>query len=280
MPFLLKVNMFIAAFIDGLRSLFFPRLWTPFLIFALISAGIAYMLLNPFSSIWSGIIVPIGKSRLFGGGEAFVHYPGHLLITPSIYSRLSLLMSIIFDTALGASAFIIFAGFFAGEKVKFITAVKKAIGRYHQLILAGIFVYAVLLFLGWLVPQFATDFLKQSPRRIFVFSVAFKVFLFFVFSPFIYIVPYIILKRENFFSALHKSVKTWLKNFFTSFFLVAITQGLTLPISLGLEYSGWLADRFGPEITGLLIFADIIIFMIASFLFTAILTRIFTEYHE
>ena len=280
MAMILKLNNFISAFIDGLKSLFFIRLWKPFVIFALLSAAAAIVVLNPFSSIWSGLIVPLGKSKLFGGGEAFVHYPGHLLIAPSVYGRINLLLSIVFDSILSASAFVIFAGFFANEKIKFMSAVKKAFSRYHWLILASVFIYAVLLLVAWLVPQFFAEFLKGSPRRIFVFNVAFKFFQFFVLAPFIYIVPFIILRDENFLVAVWKSLKTWIKNFFTSFFLVAVPLSLTLPLALGENYVLWLSERFGPGIISVLLFAEIFVFMIASFLFTAMLTRIFTEYHE
>ncbi len=280
MSMILKLNNFISAFIDGLKSLFFIRLWKPFFIFALLSAVAAIVVLNPFSSVWSGLIVPLGKSKLFGGGEAFVHYPSHLLIAPSVYGRISLLLSVVFDSLLSASAFVIFAGFFAGEKMKFMAAVKKAFSRYHWLILASVFIYAILLLVAWLVPQFFEEFLKGSPRRIFVFNIAFKIFQFFVLAPFIYIVPYIILRDENFLVAVGKSLKTWVKNFFTSFFLVAVPLSLTLPLALGENYVLWLSERFGPGIISLLLFAEIFVFMIASFLFTAMLTRIFTEYHE
>lgn len=280
MSMLLKLNNFISAFIDGLKCLFFIRLWKPFFIFALISAAAAIIILNPFSSIWSGIIVPLGKSKLFGGGEAFVHYPGHLLVSPSVYGRINLILSIVFDSLLAAAAFVIFTGFFAGEKIKLMTALKKAFSRYHWLVLANVFVYAVLLLVAWLVPQFFADFLKGSPRRIFLFNVVFKIFQFFVLAPFIYMVPYIILRDENFLAALWKSLRMWIKNFFTSFFLVAVPLSLTLPLALGENYVIWLSERFGPEIVSLLLYVEIIVFMIASFLFTAMLTRIFTEYHE
>ena len=80
--------------------------------------------------------------------------------------------------------------------------------------------------------------------------------------------------------AVWKSLKTWIKNFFTSFFLVAVPLSLTLPLALGENYVLWLSERFGPEIISLLLFTEIFVFMIASFLYTAMLTRIFTEYHE
>jgi hypothetical protein len=277
---LLKLNNFISAFIDGLKCLFFIRLWKPFVIFALISAAAAIVVLNPFSSIWSGIIVPLGKSKLFGGGEAFVHYPGQLLVSPTVYGRINLVLSIVFDSLLSAAAFVIFAGFFVGEKIKLMTALKKALSRYHWLVIANVFVYAVLLLVTWLVPQFFEDFLRGSPRRIFLFNIVFKFFQFFVLAPFIYIMPYIILRDENFIAALWKSLRMWIKNFFTSFFLVAVPLSLTLPLALGENYVMWLSERFGPEIISLLLYLEIIVFMIASFLFTAMLTRIFTEYHE
>jgi hypothetical protein len=275
-----KINNFISVFIDGLKSLFYYRLWTPFVLLAILSFFVAYMIYNPFASFWSGLILAIGKSKFFGGGSAFAHYPNHLLIAPSIYSRVSILPAIIVESLISAGAFVIFAGFYSGQKVGFFAAVKKAFSRYHFLILSSIIIYGLLLFVSWIIPGFFEEFLKGSPRRLIIFSIAMRFLLFFVLSPFIYVVPYIVLQDENIVSAFGKSIKTWFKNFFTTFFVVAITQGITLPFFIALDFSIDVSEMFNPGILSYILYAGIISVMIASFLFTSMVTRFFAEYHE
>ncbi|HDS01388.1 MAG TPA: hypothetical protein ENO07_05140, partial [candidate division Zixibacteria bacterium] len=244
MSAILKINNFISAFIDALKSIFYIRLWTPFFIFFLISIAFAYMILNPFSGPWSGFVTWIGASSLFGGGEAFTHYPQHLLISPSVHSHLNLVLSIIVDSLLTGAAFIIFAGFFRAQKVKFSEAVSRAFSSYHWLVLASAVIYAILYAVQLLLPEIFMQMLIGNPRRMFFFIVALKLFMFLVFSPLVYTIPYIVLKNENFFSAFLNSIRFFLKNIFTTFFAIFITQLVVLPFSLSLDYSGWIADKF------------------------------------
>ena len=81
-------------------------------------------------------------------------------------------------------------------------------------------------------------------------------------------------------TAFKKSFKTCFKNFFTTFFLVFITQGIVLPLSVILDLGVYVTDKFGPEILIWILYLQILVYMIASFLFIAMLTRIFEEYHE
>lgn len=275
-----KINNFVSAFVDALKSIFYIRLWTPFFILMLVSAAIAYMVLNPFAGPWAGIITAIGKSGLFGGGDAFVHYPQHLLISPAVHSRIGLIFTILLDSLLTGAAFIMFAGFFSGEKIGFIGSLKKAFSKYHHLIILNIIIYAILLSLNLVLPKLFIGSIAGYGKRMLMFIFAFRVFLFFIFSFFIFAVPYIVLNNENVFTAILKSFKTFFKNFFTAFFAVFITQILIMPFSMGMDYGSTIAQKFSPETIGVLLYLEIFATMIASFLFTAMVTRFFTEYHE
>jgi len=280
MTVLNKINNFIAVFIDGLKSLFYIRLWTPFFLFAVISAFVAYMLLHPYNSLWSGLITSIGQSKLFGGHEAFLHYPTHMLLVSSVFGRVNNVISIIFESILTASAFIIFVGFFEGQKIKFGFALKQALKKYHLLILTSIIIYALFILMNELIPPIFLEMFKGSPRRILLFAVVYSFFIFAVLAPFIYVMPYIIIKDEGIISAFKKSFKTFFKNSFTSYFLVFVTQILVLPFSLALNFGSIVADRFSPDMLGWLLYGQIGAYFIASIIFTAMMTRIFVEYHE
>jgi hypothetical protein len=280
MTILDKINNFVSAFVDALKSIFYIRLWTPFFILLLVSGALAYMVLNPFAGPWSGIIISIGKTGLFGGGEAFIHYPQHLLISPAVHSRIGLIFSIFLDSLLTGAAFIMFAGFFSGQKIGFFESVKKALSKYHHLIILNIIIYAVLMAVNLTLPKMFMGSIAGYGKRMFVFILAFRMLLFFIFSFFIFAMPYVVLQNENAFSAILKSFKTFFKNFFTAFFAVFITQILILPFSMGMDYGSIIAQKFSPETIGVLLYLEIFATMIASFLFTAMVTRFFTEYHE
>jgi hypothetical protein len=280
MTILVKINNFVSAFVDALKSIFYLRLWTPFFIFMLISGALAYMVLNPFAGPWSAAIISIGKSGLFGGGEAFIHYPQHLLISPAVHSRLGLILSVFLDSLLTGVAFIMFAGFFSGNRIGFIQAIKRALSRYQHLIILNLIIYAILMAVNLLLPQIFEGALIGNTRRIFVFILGFRLLLFFIFSFFIFAIPYVVLQNENVFTAILKSFRTFFRNFFTAFFAVFITQLLIQPFTLGIDYSATIAQKFSPETISVLLYLEIFTTMIASFLFTAMVTRLFTEYHE
>lgn len=275
-----KINNFIAVFIDGIKALFYVRLWTPFFLFMMISLFVAYMMLHPYNSLWSGLITSIGQSKLFGGHSAFLHYPTHMLMVSSVFGRVNHLISIIFESVLTASAFIIFVGFFEERKIKFGFAFKQVIKKYHLLVLTSIVIYALFSILNELIPPIFLDMFKGSPRKILLFAVIYNFFIFAVLAPFIYMVPYIVIKDEGIFSAFKKSVKTFFKNSFTSYFMIFVTQILVLPFSLALTFGSIVADRFSPDMLGWLLYGQIGVYFIASIIFTAMMTRIFVEYHE
>ncbi len=280
MSAIVKINNFIAALIDGIKSFFYIRLWSPFFIYAIVSAIVAFMVFNPFSSIWSGLIIPIGKSSLFGGGSAFVHYPQHLLMSPVVYSRIGVILAVLIESVLVGAAILMFADFFSGQKLKFSDAIRQAFSKYPFLILTNILIYAVIFAMSYLLQDVLSNFLEGSPRRQLAFSVGINFLLFLFIAPFIYIIPYLVLHDENWFVAIGKSIKTFFKNFFTTYFLIAVTQLLVLPFSIMLNNSRWLMQKFSPGIIEPLQYIQIGAYMIASFLFTAMLTRIFVEYHE
>lgn len=280
MSALLKLNNFIAAYIDALRSMFYIRLWSPFFIFTLISLAIAFMLLNPFAGFWSALVVAIGKAKLFSGGPGFVHYPQHMIMVPGVYGKVSIIVSILFDSILTATGFIMFARFFAGEQVRFFESLKDAFRKYLWLVLASVLVYAVLYLVSRFVPEIFRDFLIGSPRRQIAFDFAFKIFMFFVLSPFVYIQPYLVIDNENLLVAIGKSIKMWFRNFFSTFFAIFLTQLLLLPFAVGMDFSFRLASSYSPELINWLLYGHVVLFMFASFLLTAMLTRFFVEYHE
>ncbi|MBD3381761.1 MAG: hypothetical protein GF404_06160 [candidate division Zixibacteria bacterium] len=280
MSALLKLNNFIAAFIDALRSMFYIRIWAPFFIFMLISLAVAFMLLNPFSGFWSGLAIAIGKTKLFSGGPGFVHYPQHMIMVPGVYGKVSIIVSILFDSILTATGFIMFARFFAGEQVRFFESLKDAFRKYLWLVLASILVYAVLYLVSRYLPEVFRDFLVGSPRRQIAFDFAFKVFMFFVLSPFVYIQPYLVIDDENLLVAVGKSIKMWFRNFFSTFFAIFLTQLLLLPFAVGMDFSFRLASSYSPELINWLLYGHVVLFMFASFVLTAMLTRFFVEYHE
>ena len=280
MSAILKINNFIAAFIDALKSVFYVRLWTPFFIFFLISIAFAYMILNPFAGPWSGFIIWIGTNSLAGGSEAFTHYPQHLLFSPTVHSHLNLVLSVLIDSLLTGTAFVIFAGFYRAKRISFAEAISRAFASYHWLVLASVVIYAVLYLVQLLIPKIFMQMLIGNPRWMFSFIVGLKMFLFLVFSPLVYIIPYIVLQNKSFFSALVSSIRFFLKNIFTTFFAIFITQLIVLPFSLSLDYSGWIAEKFSPETIAVILYIEIFAAMIASFLLTAMLTRFFIEYNE
>jgi len=280
MSAIVKINNFIAALIDGIKSFFYIRLWSPFFIFAVVSAIVAFMILHPFSSIWSGLIVPIGKSKLFNGGAAFVHFPNHLLIAPSVHGRLTIILAIFLESILWAASILMFTDFYSGQKLKFGDAIRQAFSKYPFLILTNILIYTLTIAVSFIIPDFFRDILEGSPRRQLLFAVAMNFLIYFCYAPFIYVIPYLVLHDENWFRAIGKSIKTFFKNFFTTYFMIFFTQIIILPLSLALTFGTWVSNKFSPETLTIVLYLYIGVYMIASFLLVAMLTRIFLEYHE
>ena len=275
-----KINNFISVFIDALKSLFYIRLWTPFFLFAVLSTALAYIILHPYNSIWTGLVIPIGTSGLFSGGPAFLHYPTHILLAPAVYTKVNLIFAVLLETLLLAGAVIVFNGFYNRQKICFGEGFSRAAKKYLPLVITSIIIYVVFYILGRYLPPMFTQSMRGSPLRLAAFLCVFYTFMFAVLSPFIYVMPFLVLKNENLVTAFKKSFKTCFKNFFTTFFMIFITQGIVLPLSIILDLGVYVTDKFGPEIIIWILYLQILVYMIASFLLVAMLTRIFEEYHE
>ena len=101
-----------------------------------------------------------------------------------------------------------------------------------------------------------------------------------ILAMFMYVLPYILIDGERFVAALGKSVRTFFRNFVSSYVLAVVPYLLVLPLSAALFDPVLIVTRFSPELVLYLLIGQIVANMIASFVFASSVLRFYWEYAE
>ncbi|NNF06290.1 MAG: hypothetical protein HKN21_05990 [Candidatus Eisenbacteria bacterium] len=240
------------------KRFFKGGLWAPFLLLTLIQI-IALGLLLTFHQPWSQWgMMPLLK---WSGGEGAVHYPYFFSVMPVAFARITLILGILLSSWLIGVATLKFAESF-GRKVTD-RPWSHAFKFYPHLILLTA-VTSVVVFTAFLSQRLVPSdlFLTNSAARWGVrFGTQFLAVVIQAF--FIYGVAWIVLKEENFMSAIKSSFSTAKSIFLPTVILVGITAMFQFPLSYVQGRGDLITNKFQPEmmigIMGVEIFAELIL---------------------
>ncbi len=190
-------------------------------------------------------------------GEAFIHYPGNLVVLPRLFYYKQIAIYIIFGAFLTAVAVNIFKNIKRGLPVK-----AKAMARNTLKSYASLLIYAILLSVLVFALQRADTFIFSKAIRLLarllpmsmapVYSIGFPVFLFLsnlIMQTFlIATIPIIVMEKAPLLKALARSIMLGWRNFLTIFTLIFLPFFIYLPIILIKSFSTQIMDRTFPEI--------------------------------
>jgi hypothetical protein len=242
-----------------------PIILLPFFIVAFLE-GLALELIyfstrKPISFIAAPII------RKFSG-EAFLHYPFHLVKLPKHFYYSQILIYIFFAVFLTAITINIVRNIKAGLPLKTNALIKNALNRYLSFVVFGIIMTAMLLILQRVDTIIFSKLAFMVSKRLpqlgpAIFSIASMIF-FFLTNVILYLflllaLPIIVIKKKSLLGALGKSIGLGFLNFLHIFTLIFLPLFLYLPVTVLKGYSSVLAHKTFPEMTLLIVAFGIII---------------------
>jgi len=273
-----KLNFLIGSYIGTVKAMFSFRLWTPFLIFALISLVVVLLFANPFIPVIGPLVS--GLAEFIGGSEAVSHYPDLFVFLPKTYGWVTLVLSVFLEILFIGAGFLMFTAYYRNERIGFGKAVSGASKKYFQIVAVWLFYYVILLLLLTFLPKLFDPLIGGSPRRTMAFSVLLRLAGTFLLAMLMYVLPYLLVDGERLLTAIGRSIKTCFKNPFSSYTLALIPYLLMLPLSIALFSPATIVRKFSPELVLYLIIVEIVVNMIASFIFVSSVLRFYWEYAE
>jgi hypothetical protein len=273
-----KFNFLVGSYLGTIKAMFSPKLWLPFLLFAIVSALLAWLLVNPFLPVIGPFLAYLGK--LITGSDMVVHYPDLYLTLPNTYAWITLVLSIIIEALLISTGMIMFAGYYRNEGVSFFGAMKVAGKKYFHVVAVWVFYSVVFLALVTLLPILFDPLIGGSPRRMLAFGVAMRLLGTVVLAMFMYVLPYVLIDSKRFGAAIVGSVKSFLHGMVTSYFIALLPYLIVIPFSVALSQSTTIVAKFAPETVLVVIILEIVANMIASFVFTSTVLRYYWEYAD
>ena len=246
------------------------RIWLPFLAIAGIQAVTLAMVLNFHWGILSPFVVPLITGF---AGPAATHYPNFYLSLPVIFSRVSLILSVLVTCMLVGASIVLFAQAFG--RVEYMSPWKTARKRYPALVIATA-ILAVCLFgvpyLSLLIPRDAmlgNGMVRWGVRGVLLlFSILVQSFL-------IYAAAWILLRNERALKAVADSFRITRSTFLPTFVLVALPAVLLYPLSFLDSRADLFVTKFRPEAVTGLILLQIVLEILFGFLLVGATTRIF-----
>ena len=246
------------------------RIWLPFAAIAGIQVIAFAMILNFHRGILSTFVAPVITGF---AGPASTHYPNFYLALPIVFSRVSLILSVLVTCIMVGAAIVLFAQAFG--RVEYMSAWKVARKRYPALLIATL-ILAVCLFavpyLSLLFPRDAmlgNGMVRWGVRGLLLLlSVLVQSFL-------IYAAAWIILRNEQALKAVADSFRLTRSTFLPTFVIVALPAVLLYPLSFLDSRADLFVTKFRPEAVAGLILLQIFLELLFGFLLVGATTRIF-----
>jgi hypothetical protein len=247
------------------------RIWVPFLVIAGIQVLALVIMMNFHRGLLTPLVVPLIKA--LSGGPGVTHYPNFYLLLPVVFSRLSLLLSVLVTCIMVGAAIVLFAQAFG--RAEHLKAWKTARKHYLALFIATAILAAGLFavpYLGRLVPQHTL--LQNSMVRWGVRGVLLLLSIL-VQSLLVYAAAWILLRREHALRAVADSMKLTRSTFVPTFVLVALPAVLLYPLGFLTSQTDLFVSKFRPEALAGIILVQIVLELLLGFLLVGAITRIF-----
>lgn len=219
--------------------------------FELLALELIYFSTRPPLSV---IAAPVIR-KFFG--EAFLHYPANLAITPNLFYYAQIAVYIFIGVLLTATAVNIFKNIKEKLPVMANAMVRNASKRYGAFMVYGIIIMILVAaikpldtFVFTKAFHLAQRLMPGIPTRL--GGIGFTLFLFltnfFIQVIFIASVPFMVLEKKPLFKAIFSSMTLFAGNFFTMLILIGLPFLVYLPIVVLKSLAGALVGATFPEI--------------------------------
>lgn len=255
-----SINRFIGLFLDTFKQFGRGRIWLLLFGYFLLDWLLLYSHYNFVSPAFYGFIK--FWTGLFGSQQAtgFTHYPGHFLLLPYFFGWGKFYLGIIFEGAvLGAAALMFYDSFLdAGKEER--SSLKTILASWIHLVLAWLLINGLIMVANLQLPELLEPWLAGSPRRVKAFEFVLLPFIYVVvLALFFFMVSSVAVYRENFLKALKRSLRIFVRNPFTCFFLSLIVLAVPVFVSIIGSRSGEIVQKFKPELVYWLLLTGLVV---------------------
>lgn len=239
-----SLNRYFAAWLATLKAMFSPWVWGSLILLGGMQCVLLWLLVIAPSPTFGGW--PIEMLR-YWFGPMIGHYPAHLVATPYMFFRLSILLYGVFGIVAFAVATAAFSRKFSGAWQGPDSFIGVALQKYLPLFVIWLITTAVVFFGLSRIPELMADWTFGSPRRDVFVDVATRIVVVFFMSFWAYTTVLLIVERSSLSVAVKISFRRFLRHPLATFFLLGIPYAITIPFSLIAARSADLAGRFRPE---------------------------------
>ncbi len=242
-----------------------PVVIMPFIIVAFLEA-LALELIY-FSTRYPISLIANPITRKFFG-EAFLHYPGNMVLLPRLfyYAQVVIYVSVgVFLTAISVN---MFKNIKAGLPLKTNALVKNALKNYFSFFIYGLIIVILLfairksgLFIFPKIVRLSMKLIPGIPEQVYYSCLTLSLFFInlIVQTFLILTVPIIVIDKNGLIKALVKSIYLAVRNFLNIFGLLLLPFLIYLPLTLLKSFSIELVDKTFPEINLYITLAGVII---------------------
>ncbi len=281
MDFVVRLNRFIALFVDSLKQFGRGRLWLILLSYFLLNWLVLYAHYDFVSPLFYGVVK--AWTELFGKQQAvgFTHYPGHFLLLPYFFGWAKFYLGLLVEGAvLGAIAVIFYDAFLDTPKEERIP-LKSLFPLWIHLVLGWVLINGVVLLINIELPRLLEPWLAGSPRRIKVFEYLLLPGLYmFVLALWYYTIPRIAIYREKFHRAVAGSLRMFFRRPITTLFLAFFVSFIPIYLSVITSKTGEIVDKFKPELVYWLLLVGLVADMFFFFFWMGTSVRFLLEEEE
>lgn len=234
-----KINLFLTIYYRMFGNIFRISAWSPLLIAAVFQTAGLLLLIDYGRPVSGTFIYPLLKALL---PSAALHYPNYYLAIPLVFSAYDIwiLGPSIWLLAIGAVT-ISTGAIYDKQRIGIAAAAKTAAGRYGLLLGLWIIQTILMIIFVYLPARLISDSLTGYFLRHLAMKIALQGVGFVISAFTLYTIASILLDKNGLFKSLAISARLWKRNFFFSFFIVA------LPGSIGLIFD-ILTSSFAPNI--------------------------------
>lgn len=266
------INRFIRLWIDTLKQVGAGKIWLALIALFGINWLVLYAHYDFLSPLFYNVVT--AWTSLFGEQPAggFTHYPGHFLLLPYFFGWAKTLVSVLIEgIVLGLVAMLFYR--------RYLDADGEGAGRFTgglmlKLVGAWLIFNVLVLAAGQLLPSLFEPFLAGSPRRQAAFSYGLMPLVFVVLlTLFLYVIPSLIVFRDSLFGAFGRSLRIFMRNPFTSFFLALLILILPLAFSL-LNSPETIVSKFNPELVYWMLLGGLVADLLANYFWMGTTTRL------
>ncbi len=235
------------------------RLAVPLLLYFALRIAVIFLYLSsvnePLSSFWA----------LFVGGysgEDVSHYPVHMILMPTILSRLDIVLDIFASVLFQGATIVLVAAAFRKRKISVGGGFTRAARGYPHMV-AVMLVVSIALLLCVNAPRVLNPALRGAAYYG-VYALVLLVGLC-VQALFLYAIPFILLEGRRAPGAIASSMRSATRSAVTTFLIVAVPFVFTIPtLLLGLK-AEMIAYRISPDFLLINQIAGEIIYLIATY---------------